>query len=212
MTPEEATIETLKRWSHILLLASVILPVLGAVAAGVRFYVDRQEKQFSAQITTAAINRTKQEAASARNDVANLEKKTAPRSLSSEQQQSLLDNLKTSMDVAETPIRILIKKIPVTAAIGNQEAQTYAMQFVQVFKSSGFESELILPLFPGLRPDIIDIKIGIKDSQDIPKDALALVNILSNAGIKSNIIRLEQEFSSAFPEASFVLVVGAKPY
>ena len=49
MTAEEATIETLRRWSQLLLWASVVLPVLGALAVGARYYVERQEKQLSAR-------------------------------------------------------------------------------------------------------------------------------------------------------------------
>jgi hypothetical protein len=50
MTMEEATIETLRRWSHILLWVSIILPALGALAAGARYYVERYEKSLSAEV------------------------------------------------------------------------------------------------------------------------------------------------------------------
>lgn len=209
MTPEDATIETLRRWSQVLLWASVVLPVLGALAGGVRFYVERQEKQLSARITTEAINRATKEAATTRSHLANLEQKTAPRSLSPEQQKSLLGDLRAALEGGIATKHILINKLVVTAANGNQEAQSFAMQFVKIFKAAGFESELNLPI-PGLRPDVIGIHIGIKGSQNIPESALALAKILANAGIQSTISQMEPHFSSSFPEAQFVLAVGAK--
>jgi hypothetical protein len=96
----------------------------------------------------------------------------------------------------------------VTAANGNQEAQSYAMEFVKVFKASGCESDLSLPI-PGLRPDVIGIHIGVRNLQNIPEGALTLSKILSDAGIQFTVSQMTQDF---LPEVPFVLVVGAKSY
>jgi len=77
----------------------------------------------------------------------------------------------------------VIKKVLVTAANGNQEAQSYAMEFVKAFKASGCESDLSLPI-PGLRPDVIGIHIGVRNLQNIPESALTLSKILSDASIQ----------------------------
>lgn len=207
MSTEEVTIETLRRWSQVLLWVSVILPVLGALAVRVRYYVERQEKQLSAKITATAIGQAKQDTETARGELAELARKTAPRSLSSEQQKLLLDNLSGGMEAGKKN-NFVIGKIIVTAANGNQEAQNYAMQFVKIFKASGCESDLSLPI-PGLRPDIIGIHIGVRNLQNIPDGALILSKVLSNAGIEFTISKIEGDF---LPEALFSLVVGAKPY
>jgi len=120
----------------------------------------------------------------------------------------LLGNLETAEGAGKTPNHMVIKQILVTAANGNQEAQSFAMQFVNVFKHAGCESDLSLPI-PGLRPDVIGIHIGVRDSKNIPEGALALSRILSNAGIPFTVSQMTQDF---LPEAPFVLVVGAKPY
>ena len=77
MTMEEATIETLRRWSHILLWVSIVLPALGAVAAGARYYVERYEKSLSAQATTASIRQATHDAAIARTELSQIKEKTS---------------------------------------------------------------------------------------------------------------------------------------
>ena len=80
------------------------------------------------------------------------------------------------MEAGKASNHILIEKVLVTAANGNQEAQGYAMQFVKMFKAAGCESDLNLPI-PGLRPDVTSVHIGIRDSKNIPEGALALVQL-----------------------------------
>ena len=70
-----------------------------------------------------------------------------------------------------------IKSILVTAANGNQEAQNYAMDFVKVFKSCGCGSDLSLPI-PGLRPDVVGIHVGVRNSRNIPEGAVLLSKML----------------------------------
>jgi hypothetical protein len=101
------------------------------------------------------------------------------------------------------PIR---PRIWVTAANGNQEAQAYASEFVRIFNVARCDSDLGLPI-PGLRPDVVGLHIGVRDVQHIPSEAGALAQILSAGGIKFDIDYMEPNF---FPEAQFVLVVGAK--
>jgi hypothetical protein len=101
------------------------------------------------------------------------------------------------------PIR---PRIGVTAANGNQEAQAYASEFVRIFNGAQCDSDLDLPI-PGLRPDVIGLHIAVRDVQHIPTGAEALAQILSAGGIKFDIGYMEPNF---FPEAQFVLVVGAK--
>jgi hypothetical protein len=90
MNPEELTIEGLRRWSQILLWIAVLLPVLGAIAVGARYYVERYEKQLSSRMTSAAIIRAHEQASSARSDLIQLRAKIAPRAMSEEQRRAML--------------------------------------------------------------------------------------------------------------------------
>ena len=82
-----------KNW--LLLWISVLLPILGALAVGARYYVERRANQLSARITDAAIQEAKQDATTARNELAQLEQKTAPRQLSDEQRTLMLPLMAT---------------------------------------------------------------------------------------------------------------------
>ena len=82
MSTDEAAIDGLRRWSHILLWVSIVLPALGALAAGARYYVERYEKRLSGQITAAAVQNARQAAETSQRELAELKEKAAPRRLS----------------------------------------------------------------------------------------------------------------------------------
>src|SRR6516165_871541 len=74
-----------------------------------------------------------------------------------------------------------IKRVPVTAANGNQEAQAYALEFVNVFRNAPpCASDLALPI-PGLRPDVQGIKVGVRDIVNIPPE-VHLIEQVPHAG------------------------------
>ena len=90
MTPETTTIEALRRWSQILLWISVLLPVLGAFAAGARYYVERRANQLAAHLTDSAIQQATEDATAARTELAVLKQKVAPRQLTATQRTAML--------------------------------------------------------------------------------------------------------------------------
>jgi hypothetical protein len=97
MTTEQATIEALRRWSHVLLWVSIVLPVFGAVAAGARYYVERRANQLAGRVTASAIAQAQLDAAAARSELSHLKERTSPRRLSPEQRlamRPLLQSLK----------------------------------------------------------------------------------------------------------------------
>jgi len=96
--------------------------------------------------------------------------------------------------------------INVTASNGNQEAQRFAMDFVDAFKAVGCKADLALPI-PGLRPDIAGVFVGVRDINSVDPRALALSKMLSDAGVRCSLAPVEADF---FPGEHFVLVVGAK--
>jgi hypothetical protein len=100
-----------------------------------------------------------------------------------------------------------IHKFPVTAANGNQEAQAYAADFVEVFKAAGCNTDLQLPI-PGLTPDVEGVKIGVRNYTDISAAAELIAKILSAGEISYEVAPLKGDF---FPDEPFVLIIGAKP-
>src|SRR5207253_2755836 len=96
--------------------------------------------------------------------------------------------------------------VKITASIGNQEAQRYAMDFVGILRRSGCAADLDLPT-PGLRPDIVGVQIGVRDIKSIPESASQLGTVLDEGRIAHKYQLMESAF---FPDASVVLVIGAK--
>ena len=88
--PEQTTIEALRRWSQVLLWISVLLPILGAVAVGARYYVEQRASQLAARITESAIQQAKEDVAAARTELGDLKRKTAPRHLAATQRATIL--------------------------------------------------------------------------------------------------------------------------
>jgi hypothetical protein len=127
MSAEETTIEALKRWSHILLWVSVILPLLGAIAAGARYYVERYEKRLSSGLVAKSVQEARQDASSARVELNELKSKTAPRTISEKQREVLL------------PLAAKLKGKPVAVAcrLMDGESCDYAAEIVQVLKDAG---------------------------------------------------------------------------
>lgn len=85
-----AKVEALKTWSHVLVWASVLLPLLGAAAGIARFYVDRKEKSLSTALAREEMNSTK-------NELEALRRRTNPRELSEDQQAAIHSVLEESL-------------------------------------------------------------------------------------------------------------------
>ena len=101
-----------------------------------------------------------------------------------------------------------IKRVPVTAANGNQEAQAYALEFVNVFRNAPpCASDLALPI-PGLRPDVQGIKVGVRDIVNIPPEVHLIEQVPHAGDIQYSVDPLAPDF---FADEPFVLIVGAKP-
>jgi len=97
-------------------------------------------------------------------------------------------------------------KISVTASNGNQEAQAYGMEFVEVFRNAGCPADLDLPI-PGLTPEVRGVHIGVRDLNNPGNGAKALATILSNASIAFHAGLMKPDF---FADSRFVLVIDAK--
>lgn len=98
-----------------------------------------------------------------------------------------------------------LPRIDVTASNANQEAQRYALGFVNVLKSGGCGADLALPI-PGLTPDVIGVYVGVRDMRNLGPTAEALKQMSSGARIPYLVAPMKPDF---FPDKQTVLVIGA---
>lgn len=145
---EGATIESLRRWGQFLLWVSIILPFMGALAAGARYYVERYEKRLSAKITDAAIRQATEDATAARADAGSarqeqsqisedlvrskqqlteLRERAAPRHIAAEQRQAMMPILK----------RLRGRSIAVACRMMDGESCDYGSDLINVLREAG---------------------------------------------------------------------------
>ena len=197
MSAEEATIETLRRWSHILLWVSIILPALGALAAGARYYVERHEKRLSGLITAGAIQQAKQDASTARTELAELREKTAPRRLSPEQR------------TAMTRILRRLKGRPVAFAcrLMDGESCDYATELATFFLAEGClvpePIKTSVNDFPGF---LVITSHGKED----PETVEALISAFGAAGILLRVEAVKENSIGTWYQDTVHVVVGRK--
>jgi hypothetical protein len=127
MNPDEVIIESLRRWSHVLLWVSIVLPALGALAAGARFYVERHEKRVSAQITATAVRSARDAAEASQRELAELKEKSAPRRIATAQREALLPVLR----------RLNGRPVAVACRMMDGESCDFAMDLAGVLRQAG---------------------------------------------------------------------------
>jgi hypothetical protein len=147
----QASLDSWYRW---LTIFAIGLPILGAIMGGVcgwgAFVV-------SSRISDLQVVALKQ----AENTATEAKELARPRRLSPEESRKML--------IVARQLCSKIKRVPVTAANGNQEAQAYAFDFVKLFKDAGCASDLQLPT-PGLTPDVRGVKVGVRNWAAIPAE------------------------------------------
>jgi hypothetical protein len=181
----EASLDSWYRW---LTYLTIGLPVLGGLCGLAAFIVSSRISDLQA----VALKRAQDTAAEAREFA-------TPRRLSSEQI--------AKMSVVARRLCPNIKQVPVTAANSNEEAQTYALDFVKIFKDAGCASDLQLSI-PGLTADVQGVRVGVRNLADIPAAVGVIDKILLAGGIWYQVNPLTPDF---FPNELFVLIIGAKP-
>lgn len=184
--------QSLDLWYRWLIILSIILPICGAIFGGICGYAAFMVSGRVSSLQTAALKRAEDAAVEAR-ELA--------------KSRHLFPHEADKMLVVARQLCPKLKRVPVTAANGNQEAQAYAIEFVSIFKSAGCVSDLQLPI-PGLIPDVQGVRIGVRDLTSIPIEVEFLGKILAAGNLEHQINPLTNDF---FPNELFVLVVGAKP-
>jgi hypothetical protein len=199
MTMEEATIETLRRWSHILLWVSIVLPALGAVAAGARYYVERYEKSLSAQATTAAIRQATHDAAIARTELSQIKEKTSPRTLSAQQRNAMLPSL----------ARLKGNPVAFVCRMMDGESCDYATELAAVFLE--VSCQVPEPIKTSLNDLPGYLAITVRGKAD-PEIAPAIVRAFEAAGIQGRIEQIKENTVGAwYPDIVHIIVGRKKP-
>ena len=182
----------LDSWYRGLTIFAIGLPILGAIAGGICGWGAFTVSNRISNLQATALKHAQDIAAEAREFA-------MPRRLSPETAARML--------AVARQFCPQVKRVPVTAANGNQEAQAYASDFVKVFKDAGCDSDLQLPI-PGLTPDVQGVRIGVRKLTDIPAEVGAIDKILLAGEIRYEVNPLTPDF---FPNEPFVFIVGAKP-
>jgi hypothetical protein len=197
MTPEETTIETLRRWSQILLWVSIVLPILAALAIGARYYVERYEKKLSGGITSAAIQQARQDASEARSELSALKERTAPRRLSPEQRQAML------------PFIAKLRGRPVAFAcrLMDGESCDYASELAALFLQAGCQvPEPIKTSLNDLAGYVALSPYGKVDTEIVQ----LLTSAFQAAGIAARIEAIKENSVGAWYQDVVHIIVGRK--
>lgn len=182
-------------WYRWLTIFAIGLPILGAIMGGVCGWGAFIVSNRIGNLQTADLRQAEQTISRQNVEVQTLKS----RGLSAEEAAKMI--------AAARQLCPRIKKILVTAANGNQEAQAYALSFVKIFKDAGCMSDLALPI-PGLTPDVQGVRVGVRSVTNIPEEVPMIEQILFAGGIKYQVNPITPDF---FPDEPFVLIIGAKP-
>jgi hypothetical protein len=197
-SPEEALIENFRRWSQILLWVSIILPIIGALAVGTRYYVERHEKQLTGQVATRNIEVAKQyakaaqqdakeahqAASTARNDLAEFKRRSAPRRLSMSQKRAIVKTLTS------------VKKCPVAVACRMMDGEScdFCRDLIKVFRESGWPvPDPIVTSVNDITGRVVVMQRGnvsMEDTTNVEKALLAAGIPVSIDTVKENSIGL----------------------
>jgi hypothetical protein len=184
----QASLDSWYRW---LTIFAIGLPILGAIMGGVCGWGAFMVSSRISDLQAVALKQ-------AENTATEAKELARTRRLSPEESGKML--------IVARQLCSTIKRVPVTAANGNQEAQTYAIDFVKLFKDAGCASDLQLPI-PGLTPDVQGVKVGVRNWAAIPAEVGLIGEIFLAGGIQYQVNPLTPDF---FPNEPFVLIIGAK--
>ncbi len=197
MSDDQLTIEALRRWGQILLWVSVILPVLGGLAAGARYYVERSEKQLSSRVTRTAIDTAKTQAATAQNDLNEFKVRNAPRRLSSDQHASLV--------AASSTISSL--SIIVACKMMDGESCDYASDIVDALRAGSLQIPDLVQTSLNDIPGAVAVHVP---SQGTGAQANQIIAALTSGGVQARREQIAPNKIGEFRDGVFYVVVGRK--
>ncbi|MFC0152627.1 hypothetical protein ACFFJ4_02910 [Xanthomonas dyei] len=196
MPDDQLTIESLRRWSQIFLWVSVILPVLGGLAAGARYYVERREKQISSRISTASIQSAQIEAFAARKELGEFKQQAAPRRLSDQQRAKIINTIQ-------------LKGLPIVVACRMMDGEScdFASDLVAAFTQAGsVVPDLVKTSLNDLPGYVAVSYTGEGNSAQIE----SVVDVLIASGIDARLEAVKQNSIGGWRSGAFYVIVGRK--
>lgn len=190
---------SLDSWYRWLTFLAIGLPVLGAILGAVCGWGAFRASNRIAYLQAADLRQAQETIAHQNIAIESVKELAKPRRISSEEA--------AKMQAVAQRLCSNLRRVPVTAANSNQEAQAYALDFVTILKNAGCVSDLELPI-PGLTPDVQGVRVGVRSLAAIPIQVAMLEEILRAGGIQYQVNPLTPDF---FPNEPFVLIIGAKP-
>jgi hypothetical protein len=189
-------LERLRHWSQILLWVSVLLPVLGGLAAAARFCVDRRVGAIAAARQADEQLSLRRELGAAQNQVAWLEQAATPRTLTSEPSRNLREALQACVD-STVHVRC-------ATVAGDHEAHECAEAWAAIFRLAGWQTEgpgntFAFSPFAGVR-------ICVHNADTPPSCAGSVQQAFQNIGLP-----LEGQLDSSLNATMFQILVGNKP-
>jgi len=197
MPDDQLTIESLRRWSQILLWVSVILPVLGGLAAGSRYYVERKEKQISSRVTSISIQNARGEAIAARKDLDDFKQQTAPRRLSDRQRSNIMEKAGQ------------LKGLPIVVAcrLMDGESCDFAADLVTTLREAGSVVPNLVSTSLNDLPGYIAVCVTANGN---PGHAKLVADTLISGGLNVKLEAVQQNSLGAWQLGSIYIIVGRK--
>jgi len=190
-------IEGLRFWSKVLLWTSVVLPILAALAAGGRYYIERNIEDFLSEQSRAENAALQSEIQLRKAEIAELEGRTSDRLLTDIQK--------------ETMSQILAKaagtKVTIACKLLDGESCNYAEQFAQVFRTARWVVE---PVNKTSLADLPGVVAVYQPFQGSPQESFVLVEALSASGIPHEVGMLSEEETNKHGGNKIFFVVGRK--
>lgn len=173
----------LRFWSKVLLWASVVLPILAAMAVGARYYVELRIGHLASEQTKA--------------EISELQARTSGRRLTEAQR--------------ETMSRILEKAAGTSAAVAckllDGESCEYAEQIAQVLRAARW---LVEPVNKTSLADLPKVVAVYRPFQQWPSGATVMQEALIAADVPHQVGMLDEESTKQFGGNKVYVVVGRK--
>ncbi|NIK00435.1 hypothetical protein [Xanthomonas cannabis] len=197
MADDQLTVEALKRWSQILLWVSVILPVLGGIAAGARYYVERKEKQLSSTITGARIDAARAVAAMARAELEEYRAKNAPRRIG------------PSEVTAIANATSLIQSLPIKVACRMMDGEScdFASDIADALRAGSLSVPELVKTSLNDLPGTVAVHFP---SSGTGQQANALIAALAAGGVRAERHQIASNSIGELHQGFFYIIVGRK--
>lgn len=124
-------IETLQRWSQILLWISIILPTIGAGAAIARYYVERQEKWLSAARAAEVLQHLRHDLATTSRDAADVKEANAALQRHLEATRNASSAAQATLETKVSAAEATIKKAGAEVSRVKEQAKPRSISAVQ---------------------------------------------------------------------------------